>query len=446
MSILYLALHPETSQPLAVKILSPKYFKNKEMVSRFLKEAQIIGMTDHPNIVKLYGQGEWEKGLYIAMEFIQGVSLRQFIKHKSLSLTRALEIVLQVAFALSHLHTHGVIHRDLKPENILITENGNVKVIDFGIAQVYGEQERLTQRKKMMGTPSYMSPEQKENPLHISFASDIYSLGIIAYELILGRLSHGVVHLSLLPPKLQQILGKALQIDPKERYQDIVDFITDVSHYLSNEAEEEAPLDQADQAQDLLIAKKPSWPGLEIGLANHADTNLYLDFFRLSDTRYWILLAQSLGPKSRTLLSNALFRGMAHMVKSEPHRQMLNALNSALIKDPSHPKFALSSLIIDIAQNQLSFISCDSSDLWHIREGSQEIRTLNTPNHPLGTDLAPNLLETMDNWNAGDTLILSSLKMPPPPLAEYTSPQHQAEGLLTKTHSKEAIVVTLLRM
>ena len=133
MSLLYLGVHPGTSQPIVVKVLLPKYLKNKEMMGRFLKEAQIIGMTNHPNIVKLYGQGQWEKGLYIAMEFIQGISLRQFIQQKSLSQKRALEIILQVAYALCHLHTHGVIHRDLKPENILITETGEIKVIDFGI-------------------------------------------------------------------------------------------------------------------------------------------------------------------------------------------------------------------------------------------------------------------------------------------------------------------------
>src|SRR5690606_36400224 len=108
-------------------------------IKQFLKEAEIIALSNHPNIVKLYGQGEWEKGLYIAMEFIQGVSLTQFILQNSLSIKRSLEILLQVAYALLHLHSHGVIHRDLKPENILITENGGVKVIDFGIAQLEQE-------------------------------------------------------------------------------------------------------------------------------------------------------------------------------------------------------------------------------------------------------------------------------------------------------------------
>ena len=162
MSNLYLGRHPSSLRPLIVKVLAPKYAQNPEIIQRFLKEAEIIQLANHPNIVRLHGQGQWEKGVFIAMEFIQGISLRQFINKHSLSLKRALEIVLQVAYALCHLHTHGVIHRDLKPENILITEEGEIKVIDFGIAQLHTEvnKDPLAQNR-IIGTPTYMSPEQK---------------------------------------------------------------------------------------------------------------------------------------------------------------------------------------------------------------------------------------------------------------------------------------------
>ncbi|HEY5259155.1 MAG TPA: serine/threonine-protein kinase, partial [Rhabdochlamydiaceae bacterium] len=225
MSLLYLGLHPETKQPLAIKVLLPAYVTHPEMIERFLQEAEIIALTNHPNIVKLYGQGTWEGGLYIAMEFIQGISLSQFIMQHSLSLKRSLDIVLQVAYALCHLHTHRVIHRDLKPENILITEDGEVKVIDFGIAALHDEG-NPSQSKSFMGTPSYMAPEQKEDSSKASYSSDIYALGIITYELVVGKLSYGVLNLSLVPKGLRTILEKALAVSPKERYQDIVDFIT----------------------------------------------------------------------------------------------------------------------------------------------------------------------------------------------------------------------------
>ena len=213
MSLLYLGIHPTTLEPIAVKVLLPKYLKNKEVNTRFLNEAKIIETAQHPNIVKLYQVGQWEKGVYIAMEFIRGISLRQFIQKQSFSLKKALEIILEVAHALAHLHAHGIIHRDLKPENILITENGSIKLIDFGISQL-GDEE-IEQRK--IGTPFYMSPEQIENPLNVSSLTDIYAISIVAYELILGKSTHGIIHLSLLPSGLRTILEKGLQIDPKKR-------------------------------------------------------------------------------------------------------------------------------------------------------------------------------------------------------------------------------------
>ncbi|MBS0626177.1 MAG: protein kinase [Verrucomicrobia bacterium] len=467
MSLLYLGLHSGTSQPLAIKILLPKYLKNKEMVGRFLKEAQIIAMTNHPNIVKLYGQGQWEKGLYIAMEFIQGISLRQFIQQKSLSHRRALEIILQVAYALCHLHTHGVIHRDLKPENILITESGEIKVIDFGIAQLQGDlnEERITQSRRLMGTPVYMSPEQKENPLQVSYSSDIYSLGVIAYELILGRLSHGVIHLALLGKSLRKIIEKALKIDPAQRYQDIVDFITDISQYLKTLHDEPSPreeeisdevVDMIQSTRSILIQKKaPRWPQVELGIALHEGSSLsclYLDFFRLSENRFGIVLAEPQNPTVGSIFHSAIFRGMVRMSveiffqngKKDQHPiKMLNALSRALNEDPMDQKFGLCLLILNPDKDQLSFISCNYTNLWHIPEGTKKPRILSTPNPALGAEPNASLLETADNWYSGDTLLLHSLGVAPakgeePQISEHLllSPQPQAEKILQKMTTK----------
>ena len=166
MSYLYLSTQPETKKTTAVKALLPKFLSRPEVVQRFLNEAEIISMTNHPNIVKLYGHGQWEGGLYIAMEYIHGISLRKYLLQNPISLKRAIGIIIDIAYALCHLHTHGVIHRDLKPENILVTETGNIKVIDFGIAQLLTEQETpdSTPKQRMVGTPIYISPEQRENP------------------------------------------------------------------------------------------------------------------------------------------------------------------------------------------------------------------------------------------------------------------------------------------
>lgn len=460
MSLLYLGTHPESDKPLVIKVLLPKFLKNKEMANRFLREAEIIKMANHPNIVRLYGEGQWEKGLYIAMEFIQGISLRQFIQQKSLSHKRALEIVLQVAYALSHLHAHGVIHRDLKPENILITESGAIKVIDFGIAQLEGETDaqRPGAKKRMMGTPVYMSPEQKENPAQISYSSDIYALGIIAYELVLGRLSHGVIHLALLPRGLRIIIDKALQPNPQNRYRDIVDFITDISQYIrtlseeSEEKEEEVSdeiLNMIQHTRALLVAKKgPRWPQLEVGVAVHEGmslTGLYLDFFHLAGNRYCVVLAEPLESGVASLLQASILRGMVRMGLQKEHHplQMVRWLKEALTGDPMDTDFGLCFLLLDPEKNQLSFISCQYSDLWHLAEGSKEARRLSTPNPALGAELNGNLLETVDNWNVGDTLTFHSMGISLPNsevISEfYLFPaQAQAEKILHKlTHEKK---------
>lgn len=474
MSLLYFGIHPGSNLPIIVKVLLPKYLKHKEMVGRFLKEAQIIALTDHPNIVKLYGQGQWEKGLYIAMEFIRGISLRQFIQQKSLSQKRALEIILQVAYALCHLHTHGVIHRDLKPENILITESGEIKVIDFGIAQLQGEagSERITQTRRVMGTPVYMSPEQKENPLHVTYASDIYSLGIIAYELLLGRLSHGVIHLALLPKMLSKIIDKALQTNPEDRYQDIVDFITDISQIIKIEADQgeeteeertEEVLDLIQQTRSILIPKKgPHWPQIETGLAmgnGQVLSGLYIDFFHLPQDRFGIIVAEPNGTGVASLLHSSVLRGMVRMAiqgKKEQHPlQMLQALNHVLHEDPMKERFSFNFLLLTPDKDQLSFVSCKSGSLWHIAEESHKVRMLTTPNAALGADPNTGLLETVDNWYVGDTLIFySGEESSSSWIAEHRmlAPQPQAEKILHHLSGKRrapqraSTVISIRRM
>jgi eukaryotic-like serine/threonine-protein kinase len=252
-SIIYLGYQPLTRQVVALKVLSPKHIQKKAMLSSFLNEGSIIQMASHPNIVKLYDQGEWEGGLYLAMEFIRGISLRQFIQQHSLSVKRSLDIVLQVCYALCHLHAHGIIHGDLKPENILITEDGEVKVLDFGIAKLHSYKPSGV---TLAGTPSYMSPEHKQSVDDLTYASDIYSLGIITYELLTGKLSYGVVSLDKLPLNLRPIVEKCLKKSLDDRYSDVVDLIFDLSTFfkdvLSEEKLPEATLSLDHQIKDSL--------------------------------------------------------------------------------------------------------------------------------------------------------------------------------------------------
>lgn len=431
MSYLYLGVNPE-GFPIAVKVLSPKFMTHPEMVQHFLKESEIIGLTDHPNIIKLYGQGKWENGLYIAMEFVQGISLMQFIMQQSLSLKSSLDIILQVSYALLHLHTHGVIHRDLKPENILITENGQVKVVDFGIAQLTYERKKAlpSHKSQFLGTPSYMSPEQKKDPLKVTFATDIYSLGVLAFELITQKLSYGSIQLSLLPQELRKIIEKALQPAVEERYQDIVDFITDISSYLKTESISREGVETQDVReiwerleaghQKLLPTSLPKWNAFDIGLSSYepaAALGTYHDFFRFRDQSYLALFAKQNEHRIESLADVGFLKGLIlSLTHQATHSEetpfepitFITELNTMLMSQEKQTAFTFHLLHLVPLQNQFSFISCGFQPLIHLSAGHKEPRFLSNQNPPLGTDLHHGFYETTENWNEGDTLLVHS--------------------------------------
>lgn len=455
MSILYLGTHPETKEPVTIKVLSPKYLSHPDVVKRFTTEAEIIAMTNHPNIVQLYGYGEWEGGLYIAMEFIQGISLRQFILQTPVSLSRALDIIIDIAYALCHLHSHGVIHRDLKPENILITESGEVKVIDFGIAQLLTEVDTTHPQGKqqLMGTPIYMSPEQRENPASVSYPSDIYSLGIIIYELILGKLSLGQLHLSLMPKGLQKILQKMLQPKPEDRYHDVVDFITDISSYKNSELalKERKAADPLSELVEnmkriqmtLVVNTSPQWPNLEIGFAGHQGisvSGVFYDFFEIPDGGYGIITGESAAESAEGVIYTAVLRGMVralYRLTTKPV-ELATILNDILFQDPMHQLFNLNYLVLDPNTNELRYLSCGYGNLWHMTKDGKTPQKIATKNPALGQSQETEFTEVTLPFNVGDTVVLHTLQFSEELFEKALldnldkPPQKQVESILRK--------------
>lgn len=424
-SFLYLALHPTTKEPVILKVLSPRFVSHPDMVKRFLNEAEIIALADHPNIVKLFGHGEWEGGVYIAMEYIQGISLRQYILQTPISLKRAIEIIIDISYALCHLHTHGIIHRDLKPENVIVTESGSIKVIDFGISQLLTEipTAGAMTKQRLMGTPIYMSPEQRENPEAVSYPSDIYSLGIVAYELILGKLSHGQIHIGLMPKGLQKIFNKTLQFKPEDRYQDIVDFITEITAYLhSTHIQKERKVgDQLSElsenlsnAQKLLLpSAQPNWPGIELGLGSYQSfgfSTIYYDFLNVAPGKYGIIMGRASTKGAEGIIYTATVKGLVRaLAQNALHPDVfVSLLNNQLVDDPRNTVFAMSYLLLDGQTGQISYISCGSGSLWHQPEGVETPTKITTDNLALGVEAKAPFISVPLTWKPGDRLFLLS--------------------------------------
>jgi len=391
MSILYLSSHPETGEPTTIKVLLPKFLSSPEVTKRFLDEAEIISMTDHPNIVRLDGYGEWEEGFYIAMEFIEGISLRQLLLRKPLTLKQALEILLDIAYALCHLHTHGVIHRDLKPENILITEKGVVKVIDFGIAQLLAGKgkEAPSAKPRVIGTPIYMSPEQRDRPDSVGVQSDIYSLGIIAYELILGRLSHGRIHLSLMPKGMQKILSRALQPRPEERHRSMVHFIEEVTVYLHSASfeKESPPKDRIAklseglaQAESFLTGQPPSsWELADLSFRRpkrELPEGFALQYLDFSDGRKALFMAEANEEGALGIIGASALYGMAAPLAkiSAGPEEFFKEIDACAAKSAVPAAFRLNMLLFKEKEQQARLLTKEGAALWHLpslKEGEE---------------------------------------------------------------------------
>ena len=226
MGAVHKARQPALDRFVALKVLPPEVARDSNFAERFSREAQALAKVNHPHIVTIHDCGCIDGLYYLVMEFVDGVDLGQMIQSGGVAPEQALSIISQICDALQCAHDHGVVHRDIKPANILLDSKGFVKVADFGLAKLMGRSATdysLTATDQVMGTPRYMAPEQIESTRTVDHQSDIYSLGVVFYELLTGELPIG-----LFPPpsqrapidtRLDAIVFRTLEKEPERRYQ-----------------------------------------------------------------------------------------------------------------------------------------------------------------------------------------------------------------------------------
>jgi serine/threonine protein kinase len=279
MAMVYKARQPRLDRLVALKVLAPGRAKDPQFAERFQREAQALARLNHPSIVTVHEFGETNGLYYLVMEYVDGASLRDVLRQGRVPPALALSLVPRICEALQYAHDEGVVHRDIKPENILLDRQGRVKIADFGIAKLCGNPGAtppLTEARAVVGTPHYMAPEQVEHPQSVDHRADIYSLGVVFYELLTGELPLG----RFSPPssragtdqRLDPIVLRTLEKEPAQRYQRAGEVRTDVE---SVAASSEPPPDPARR----LTSSSPTDSGttdLPNGVAGDATSSLRL--------------------------------------------------------------------------------------------------------------------------------------------------------------------------
>ncbi len=253
MAVVYKAMDTRANRVVAVKVLREECMQNEELVRRFKNESKAISVLDHPNIVQVYDVSVTQTLQYIAMEYVDGITLKDYMKFKNnaLSYKEVMHFTTQTLKALQHAHSKGIVHRDIKPQNIMMLSNGVIKVMDFGIAR-FARSENQTMTDKAIGSVHYISPEQAKGEV-TDHRADIYSVGVMLYEMLAGKLpfdSDTPVSVALMqisdvatplsqikptiPPGLEDITEHAMAKEPRERYQSALAMLTDINEFIKN--------------------------------------------------------------------------------------------------------------------------------------------------------------------------------------------------------------------
>ena len=222
--VVYVATESDSGQRVAIKQLDPHLARNKEILGRFYSVANLAKGLDHPNIVRVLEAFEQDGVHQLIMEYVDGENLRRLLNAQGrLPVAQAVDIAIQVCDALAYAHGQGIIHRDIKPENVLIADNGCAKITDFDIAKLLVSSEWVTRTTTRLGTAYYMAPEQLRSPKDVDPRADLYSVGVVLYELLSGEIPMGMAeppstHNTEVTPGLDEIIQRSLAVRPEQRW------------------------------------------------------------------------------------------------------------------------------------------------------------------------------------------------------------------------------------
>ena len=253
--VVFRARQRSLNRVVALKVISLGQWASKAHVKRFRREAEAAASLDHPSIVPIHEVGERDGSCYFSMQFIEGGQLDEVVKYAPMSIRQAAELIAKVARTVHYAHEHGILHRDIKPGNILLDQKGEPHLTDFGLARLVETESTVTRTLEVLGTPSYMAPEQGGGKnVQPTAATDVYGLGAVLYQLLTGHppFAGGTTYETikllldteprqprLLNPKIDRDLSticlKCLEKDPKRRYSSALELAEDLEHWLKHE-------------------------------------------------------------------------------------------------------------------------------------------------------------------------------------------------------------------
>lgn len=253
MATVFKAYHPNLDRYVAIKALHPAFAEDDTFLARFQREARVVAKLEHPNIVPIYDYSQLENRPYLVMKYIEGETLKNRISRGPIPVTESIQLIEVIGSALDYAHKKGVLHRDIKPSNVLISDDGQVYLSDFGLARMAQSSEKTLTTDMMIGTPQYISPEQALARQDLDSRTDIYSLGVMIYELLVGKVPFNadtpfaIVHDHIYTPlplprsinpeisnALQNVLQKALAKEKEDRYADVISLVNAIKSAASS--------------------------------------------------------------------------------------------------------------------------------------------------------------------------------------------------------------------